>query len=147
MDSDFPVALLAQITPTDIVRYLRLKAYGDPDPDPDSHPVIGRANSISYNKKALLYFMMTKSTAWNEVTLHGNPTRSAMVTQLIKEIKRAEVRKLGKKTNAQRNGCSKDDVDARGRWRQHQSSISGCKGCINHIMHWWTMQVCSQERK
>ena len=103
MDSEYSVELLAHITPTDIVRYLRLKAYGDPDPDLNAHPVIGRANSIScYKKVALLYYMINKLTAWNELTSHGNATRSAVVNQLVKDIKRAEVHKLGKKTVAHR---------------------------------------------
>jgi hypothetical protein len=101
-DTVFPLDLLAHITSSDIARWLKLRAYGDPDPDPNAHPLAGRANSIKFYKKALSYYMVNKLTAWNEVTSCGNPTKSARVNQLIREIKRAEVRRLGKKTLARR---------------------------------------------
>ena len=40
--------------------------------------------------------MPNKLIGWNVVTQTGNPTRSVPVNQLIKDVKKAEVRRQGK---------------------------------------------------
>ena len=82
---------------------MQLKAFGDSDPTPDMMPLKGRANSLGQYKKALSYYLRTlNSDAWNERSQEGNATRSAKVNNLIKRVKKAEVRKLGKRSAARR---------------------------------------------
>jgi hypothetical protein len=101
-DHDFEMAQLAQLKPHDIYRWMCTKAFDMPDPGPDDHPVHGRSSSLMYYKKAISYFMPNRLMAWNELSLAGNPTRSVAVNDLIKAVKKLEVRKLGKKPKADR---------------------------------------------
>lgn len=101
--SVFGVDVLSQIRPEDIVQWLNIKAYGDRDPPPLLQPLKGRANSLGQYKKALSYYLRgLDSDSWNERAQKGNPTRSAKVNNVIKQVKKAEVRKLGKPTAAVR---------------------------------------------
>ncbi|KAI2499454.1 hypothetical protein MHU86_15038 [Fragilaria crotonensis] len=97
------IDLLAEVKPNDVARFLRLKAFGTADPTPDMQPHCGRANSLGQYKKAISYYVrVIKSEAWNERIQDGNPTRSAIVNDVIKRVKKAEVRKLGKESAARR---------------------------------------------
>ncbi len=46
--------------------------------------------------------MPNKLVAWNVATESGNPTRSIPFNGLIKKVKKGEVRKRGKATEARR---------------------------------------------
>jgi hypothetical protein len=59
-----------------------------------------RKRDSLYYKKALSYFMPNRLMAWNELSLAGNPTRSVAVNDLIKAVKKKEVRKQGKTSKA-----------------------------------------------
>ena len=83
------------ITPDHVVRWMKLKTYGTPDPDDDANPTGARSNSLKYWKKALSFFMPNRLLGWNENRGEGNPTRCAMVNDLIKRVKRKEARKQG----------------------------------------------------
>ena len=90
--SVFGIDLLAAIKPNDVARFLRLKAFGTADPSPDMQPRCGRAASLGQYKKALSYYLrIIKSDAWNERAKDGNPTRSAVVNDAIKRVRKAEV--------------------------------------------------------
>ncbi|KAI2493756.1 hypothetical protein MHU86_20795 [Fragilaria crotonensis] len=83
------IDLLAEVKPNDVARFLRLKAFGTADPTPDMQPHCGRANSLGQYKKAISYYVrVIKSEAWNERIQDGNPTRSAIVNDVIKRVKR-----------------------------------------------------------
>ena len=105
MDTEFTRLELATPTPDHIVRWMRLKVYGTPDPTPDQNPTKGRANSIAYAKKAISHFVPNRLMTWNEMSVPpaGNPTKSAPVNDLIKFIKMKEVRKQGKASQARRH--------------------------------------------
>ena len=44
---------LGAINPAVIIRWMCLKVYGKPDPNPKDNPTQGRSSSISYAKKAI----------------------------------------------------------------------------------------------
>ena len=102
METDFTQEQRAAIRPTDVERWMCLKVYGVPNPGPDDNPTLGRSSSLAYYKKALSYYMVNRLTAWNEISQVGNPTRSVEVNNLIKRVKKKEVRKQGKKSSARR---------------------------------------------
>lgn len=103
-DDEFSPTTLGTVTPTDIVRWMCLKVYGKPDPNDDDFPTEGRSNSLNYYKKALSHFMPNRLMHWNELANPpvGNPTKSAPVNDLIRKVKKMEVRKQGKPSCARR---------------------------------------------
>ena len=67
--------------------YLRL--YGKADPTPNDKPVGGvRSSTLAYIK-AVSYFM-TSTTEWNKATKTGNSTKSPLINNLIKAMKKEE---------------------------------------------------------
>jgi hypothetical protein len=103
VETEFDVEQLASITPDDIYRYFKYRAYGDADADENiAAPTKARSNSMTFWKKALSYFMPNNHMAWNDLALAGNPTRSTKVNKLIKLIKRKEAARLGKPSQARR---------------------------------------------
>jgi len=77
-------------------------SYGHPDPGHDDNPTLGCSSSLEYYKKALSYFIPYRLASWNPMTNSGNPTRSQPIIDLIKAVKKKEVRKQGKATSAVR---------------------------------------------
>ena len=99
-DATFTKEQLLEIRPNDIKRFLMMKAYDDPDADPNrgARPTNYRSDSLYYDKKALSFFMPYKNAAW--VQGRGNPTKSQAVNDMIKEVKKFEVRGQGAPSNA-----------------------------------------------
>ena len=93
---------LSAVTPDDIYKWMCLKVYGFEDPDIDDKPTLGRSTSLAYYKKAISFFMPNKRMTWNEITNQGNPTRSAKVNDLIKAVRKKEVRGQGKESSEDR---------------------------------------------
>ena len=98
----FTPAVLGQLKPQQIEHWMQLKVYGTATPGPNDRPVHGRSTSLEYYKKAISHYMPNKLMPWNQLTQVGNPTRSIEVNKLIKKVKQAEVRKLGKESSARR---------------------------------------------
>ena len=101
-DHVFTRAQLQEIRPVDVKRYLCMKAYNDPDPDINNgaRPIHGRSDSLYYLKKALSKFMPHRTANW--VNNQGNPTKSDIVNDMIKQVKKFEVRGEGAPSNAKR---------------------------------------------
>ena len=99
----FEQEALATITPKELVRWFRLISYGTETPGQDDRPTLRSSSGISFCKKAISYFMADGSAQWNTQAQTGNPTMSRAVNRLIQEIKKLEVRKQGKKSNAKRD--------------------------------------------
>ena len=93
---------LLEIQPNDLKRYFAMLAYGDPEYNIDNgdRPIYARASSIEQNKKAISYYMPNRIPS--QCNGQGNPTKSAEVNDLIKEIKKFEVRGEGCDPNAKR---------------------------------------------
>ena len=99
-DKTFTKEELLELTPLDIKRWMCDIVFGDPDPGPDDRPTHGRSSSLEQAKKAVSFFMPNKSMQWYDG--RGNPTRSATVNDLMKEVKRFEVRGEGADSQAKR---------------------------------------------
>ena len=56
LNDEFTREQLAALTPDHIVRWMRLKVYGTPDPTSNMNPTMGRVNSIAFAKKAISHF-------------------------------------------------------------------------------------------
>jgi hypothetical protein len=94
--------LLAAVTPQIIERWMNTMVFGTADPGPDDMPTEGRSSTLEYSKKAVSFFMPNKLIGWNVMTNSGNPTRSIIVNDLIKSVKKLEVRRQGKPSQAKR---------------------------------------------
>ena len=94
---------LLTITPEQLYAFMANKLFGRPDPDYEvDKPTLGRSSSLAFTKKAISYFMPNKLMGWNQGTHQGNPTKSVLVNDLIKDVKKMEVRKEGKPSCARR---------------------------------------------
>ena len=101
-DQLFTPVDLIHITPVQVKRWMCKKVYGSPDPAPTDRPVYGRSSSLEFYKKAISHYMPLRLQPWNPIRSEGNPTRSVEVNDLIKKVKKAEVRKQGKPSSARR---------------------------------------------
>jgi len=96
-------AAFAGVTPHMLTRYMKFLAFGTETPGPDDHPVHRRSSGLAFVKKALSFFWPDNTTPWNTAAQTGNPTMSKEVNKLIDAVKKLEVRKQGKKSNAKRD--------------------------------------------
>jgi hypothetical protein len=55
---------------------------------------------LEFAKKAISYFMPNRLMVWNQRTREGNPTRSNVVNELIKRVKKQEVMRQGRRSQA-----------------------------------------------
>ncbi len=79
-----------------------LKAFGTPTPNVDAKPMCGRSSSLESYKKEISFFMPNILIGWNVQTKQGNPTKSVAVNNLIKKVKKYEVKELGVSSLARR---------------------------------------------
>jgi hypothetical protein len=99
---EFTPEELAEITPNQLVQWMSVKVFGVANPGPEDHPTLGRSTSLEFYEKAISSFMPHRITPWNSITNFGNPTRSVEVNDLIKRVRKKEVRKQGKASQARR---------------------------------------------
>ena len=93
---------LLTVTPTQLYAFFAYKAYGIPNPNEHDNPTFGRSSSIEFHKKAISFFMPNRLAHWDARTSTGNPTKSVEVNNLIKAVKKKEVRKQGIPSQARR---------------------------------------------
>uniref|UniRef100_A0A7R9VMT0 Uncharacterized protein n=1 Tax=Pseudictyota dubia TaxID=2749911 RepID=A0A7R9VMT0_9STRA len=84
---------LSRLTPDNIRAFLAYKAYGVPNPTPDDKPTKGGLYDLQNYKKAISHFM-PKKMPWNDVTQEGNPTVSAVVSELIEDVREKKKKML-----------------------------------------------------
>ena len=94
-DHTYTKGELRALTPLDVLRWMNVKTFGDPDPAVDANPTSARSNSLEYYKKAISHFMPNRLIAWVSGRNEGNPTRSVEINNLIKRVRKKEVRKQG----------------------------------------------------
>ena len=99
---EFSQQQLLSVTPELVARWLRYVAYGTPTPGPNDYPTEARSTHIAFAKKAVSHFMPNQQ-AWVVEHNVGNPTKSAIVNKVIQDVKKAEVRKQGRASNAKRD--------------------------------------------
>ena len=102
-DHVFSQEELLNVTPDDIVAFFNLLVFGDKVPPPNAQPTGGRSNTLAFHKKAISHFMPRRGMQWDDVDMRGNPTRSTAVNNLLKAVKKAEVRHQGKASEARRH--------------------------------------------
>ena len=106
-DHVFTEAELTAVIPLDVCRYLRLKAYGAEFPSPDTNPIHSRHATIAMDKKAISFWMPNRDK-WSVTRTEGNPTQSKDVIDLLKAVKKKEVRKQGAKSRVRRPMIGKE---------------------------------------
>lgn len=102
-DHEFTEAELTALVPGDICRFMKWKAYGNPDANIEmDNPTEGRSSALEFYKKAISFFIPMRNATWNPTMSCGNPTRSVQVNELIKKVKKKEVRRQGAPSQARR---------------------------------------------
>jgi len=120
----FAEAELINVTPDDIVKYMSFSAYGTATPGPDDRPTNWRSDTAEFAKKAISHYM-PNTGAWNQAG-HGNPTRSRPVQQFIANLKRLQVRQLGKASAVKRDmkmaefKLAAEILEAQGHWNSNR---------------------------
>jgi len=86
---------LLDIRPNDIQRFMALCAFDDPDCDVTAgyRPTHCRSSALEATKRALSCHVPHRTVPW--CNNQGNPTRSAPVNNVIKEVKKFEVQGEG----------------------------------------------------
>ena len=90
-------ASLLLIQPEDIERWFCYLGYRNPNPGHNDNPMEGRANTLEYYKKSILYWMPHTMMSWNIVSKIGNPIKLLLVNARIKKILKKETNKQDKK--------------------------------------------------
>ena len=139
IDHQFTTERLAQIKPPDLMRWLNFRVYGTEHPEDDAKPN-KRHTAIAFWKKAISYYMPNKNMVFNELSNVGNPTKSAVVNDLVKRVKRKEVRKQGVAPKAQ---CDMEDAEyreilkvLRNNWGTNIIVRYGCPAVMNFQHHY-----------
>ena len=86
---------IAEATATDVERYMRMKAYGSAERVAEDRPTLCRSNTLEVIKRSISFFIPNRIPPWDPVSRIGNPTKSVEVNQLIKEVRKHEVRTEG----------------------------------------------------
>ena len=94
IDHEFTTERLSQIKPPDLMQWLNFQVYEMEHPEDDAK-LNKRHTAIAFWKKAISYYMPNKTMVFNELSNVGNPTKSAVVNDLVKRVKTKEVRKQG----------------------------------------------------
>jgi len=107
-DYAFTEEQLGAIQPEEVTEWLSMKAFGMQNPGSNDNPQLGRSSSLEQYKKLLSFFMPNKLHQWDDLTRRGNPTRSSVVNNLVRRVKKQECHKQGKESQACRNMVSSE---------------------------------------
>jgi hypothetical protein len=122
MDARFRPSYFLDLTPVDIARYFCLIAYGTAEPDMEhDFPSQARSSHLEFAKKAISWYMPNRLGHW-QAQAHppvGNPTKSVEVNDIIKVVKKKEVRGQGRSSNAKRPFTTAE-------WRKVVDMLDGC---------------------
>ncbi|ETI52765.1 hypothetical protein L915_04047 [Phytophthora nicotianae] len=102
-DMNFSEQARLNITSEQLCRWMNHRAYGSEQPTKDMKPTHARSSTLELYKKAISSFMPRLTIPWDNVRHEGNPTRSEAINQLIKTVKRFEVRREGVLSSARRS--------------------------------------------
>ena len=87
-DHEFSWEELTELTAQDVSDWMNYHAFGNTIPTEDDNPIHARSSSMYYWKKALSHFMPNKNMQWNEMSGTGNPTKSQIVNNVIKHVRK-----------------------------------------------------------
>jgi hypothetical protein len=93
---------LTSVTPTDVERYMKFRAYGVPEPGTDDRPKLLRGSSLMVIKKSISFFIPNRLPSWDPGRNCGNPTKSIAVNNVIKVVTRHECRSEGAQCKVKR---------------------------------------------
>ena len=124
----FSIQRLGALTPQDVERWMKHKAYGAPDPPENAKPTECRANSLECWKKAISFCMPNRLMVWNALALQGNPTRSNEVNNLIKKCEEVQSSEAGE-TVSGKTGCKTCRVSRRD---EHFDGETGLSEALRH---------------
>jgi hypothetical protein len=131
MDARFRPSYFLDLTPVDIARYFCLIAYGTAEPDMEHNfPSQARSSHLEFAKKAISWYMPNKLGHW-QAQAHppvGNPTKSVEVNDIIKVVKKKEVRGQGRLSNAKRPFTTDSFVPC---YEEGSSSGASESSCVN----------------
>ncbi len=88
-------AELCAIQPKHVLRWMNFRTFGTIIPAIDDNPISVRSSSLQYWKKAISFFHPVRLMVWSARRREGNPSRSIEINNLIKRLKKKEVRKQG----------------------------------------------------
>ena len=100
-DHEFTVDDLAAITPSDICKWMNVKAFGTSTPGMDAKLVGSGSSSLEFAKKAISFYMPIKGS-YDHERKFGNPTRSRQVKELLQKV--ANMGGKTKRENSSSNG-------------------------------------------
>ena len=130
--TEIPMDRIRQLTPTDLMRWFNKTTFDTETPSDDAKPTV-RSASLEFKKKALSYFMPNRLMVWNEISNVGNPTRCTELNNLIKRVKKQEVRKQGVPSQARRALTHQEFVSTNETlkaYRQNPQNIIWNYGCV-----------------
>ena len=110
---------LNAVSPQDIVRWMNVKAFGEENPPDSANPLYARSSSLEFWKKALSFYMPNRLLQWNTISNSGNPTKSTNVNDLIKRVKKKEVRKQGVAPQSDKNFVCCEWYYKNGQWQRN----------------------------
>jgi hypothetical protein len=97
---------LIQLTPNHIIKFFRFRAFEFEEDRPINEVsdwVTGwRGSTLEAYKRSISHFMPNKIPTWDRMNQQGNPTKSGDINDFIKLVKKLEVRKKGKPSQAKR---------------------------------------------
>ena len=115
---------------------MAVKTYGKPpNSSQNENPTHGRSTSLEYcYKKAMYYDFMPlrRLSTWNVMTNCENPTRSVLVLDLIKDLKKKD-RKQGKASEARRPLKAQECTN----------TINALQRCKDSIRRFQMVSLCS----
>ena len=95
---------LRQVTAEDIYRWAKFRVYGDPDTDKTATPPVNyRHSTVLAWKKGISHFMPNGHLHWNKEHSSGNPTKSRLITRLLRHMKRFQAQLRGRPARARRS--------------------------------------------
>jgi hypothetical protein len=98
-DQQFSPALLMQLRPHHIVKWMHWKAFKREEVDynnNDHRSLYFHASSLEAAKRAISHYM-PMDVPWNDATQTGNPTRHRTVHKVLKRVRELECKGLGAK--------------------------------------------------
>ena len=95
---------LMEVVPEEVLNWMTLRTFGVANVRlvPGGQAFLIRSSTLEVMKKAVFFYMPDRVAAWNTRCRSGNHTRSKGVNDFIKYVKKQEVRRIGKSSNAKR---------------------------------------------
>ena len=93
------------MVPLEVLNWMKFRMWGTIDPailQEGKVKFLLRSSTLEVMKKAISWYMPDRVIVWSVRAKTGNPTRSKEINELIKYVKKAEVRRIGKHSNVKK---------------------------------------------